>query len=302
MADAVGLPCAVRSPTRTAWGRGDWGGSPRFQVARGHRSHDLNHERLLMTQSSPTSARIYLGEPRASDIASDAKPRSTMFLLTAFLICGGCVLPEVGLNSAEDAGTSTAAPQSTESVADAPSPSPSAEEVRPTSANSMMTPEVQASVPVDGSSADESMTASAPSDALDAGTMSQGPTAPTSFCTVGKYLCDGEYLSRCPADGRSLELVASCTSAALCNAEKGRCEQAACAPNSALCEGNVLKQCSADGTKFTDTPCGSARCNQLSARCDECEPYSTKCDGRHTLRNCSGWGLRRRPRHATGSA
>lgn len=119
-------------------------------------------------------------------------------------------------------------------------------------------------------------------------------------CVPGSHTCNGNMLMECAADATHYAVSSQCVSAALYDADNGKCQFAACAPGSVLCMGNTLSKCQVDGTAFIDTPCGSSMCNQSQARCDVCVAGSLTCDG-NTVVTCNQDGQTTSRRACPGS-
>jgi hypothetical protein len=106
-----------------------------------------------------------------------------------------------------------------------------------------------------------------------------------------RFVCEGNQLLQCGPGASACLPLATCTSAILCDAQMGRCHQAACAPGSGICEGNVLLRCNADGTDYERESCGRSRqCNASRGRCDVCEPFSGECIDQRSRRVCRADG------------
>ncbi len=109
-------------------------------------------------------------------------------------------------------------------------------------------------------------------------------------CRTGELRCEGAELQRCNAGLTGFESVATCDSAALCNASTGQCS--ACAPGEIRCEGAEVLECSSDGGGFAPAaehdPCFAGRSIR---RCIEGllreEPCELGCDaGASECRAC----------------
>ena len=100
-----------------------------------------------------------------------------------------------------------------------------------------------------------------------------------AICESEAYRCDGATLLRCTNQPANYVQVATCGSAALCDAVAGRCVPPTCESGSALCKSNALYKCDVSGTGYTETPCGTGYCNQEKSRCDLCKASSMRCDG-----------------------
>ena len=122
-------------------------------------------------------------------------------------------------------------------------------------------------------------------------------------CDPGTYQCadnDGRQLLGCPPSQIGWEVVDTCDTAALCDAEAGMC-QVGCgpgvSPGSYRCEGAELQLCSLDGTHFeTVKTCATAhQCNATRQDCLPCVEGEFQCSGA-TLLTCtadSTWATER---------
>ncbi|HEX2735111.1 MAG TPA: hypothetical protein VHM70_26075 [Polyangiaceae bacterium] len=105
-------------------------------------------------------------------------------------------------------------------------------------------------------------------------------------CTMGEFKCseqDGRTLLGCPPSQDGWITVGNCATGALCQAgiASGKCQDAACSPNTPICQGAELQVCNADGTGYdTIKTCNSAaECNVTQMGCINCTPGDKQCNG-----------------------
>lgn len=99
-----------------------------------------------------------------------------------------------------------------------------------------------------------------------------------AICESQPYRCDGATLLRCMSQAANFVQVATCSSAALCDAVAGRCVPPTCQLGSVMCSQNILYKCDMSHAMYTETPCGMGYCNQEKSRCDLCKASSMHCD------------------------
>jgi hypothetical protein len=95
--------------------------------------------------------------------------------------------------------------------------------------------------------------------------------AEARVCTPNEFVCSGpsnNELMKCSSDGLTLIPIATCPSAATCDAPMRRCT--ACAPGALSCTSKQVQQCDEFGTKLVDVggpcPIGCAEGKCLSVR------------------------------------
>jgi hypothetical protein len=97
-------------------------------------------------------------------------------------------------------------------------------------------------------------------------------------------------LLRCESSGQAIKGVATCATAALCNATAGRCDTPTCAVNEYKCVGAELRICNASRNAFqlSKTCATSALCNEGAGTCDSpaCAVGQYQCQG-NLLRVCN---------------
>jgi hypothetical protein len=88
-------------------------------------------------------------------------------------------------------------------------------------------------------------------------------------CADGSYRCNDVSLETC-AKGTWARL-ASCQTAALCDAVHRVCTKPTCAPGERKCDGNVLRRCNADldGWDELETCSGTTTCSPDTMRCEQ---------------------------------
>ncbi|MCS6898234.1 MAG: SUMF1/EgtB/PvdO family nonheme iron enzyme, partial [Myxococcales bacterium] len=109
-------------------------------------------------------------------------------------------------------------------------------------------------------------------------------------CTPNAFLCVGDELRQCTADGSKTFLVAQCPAGA-CNATIGQCTS--CTPGSQYCSGKQLYVCNAFGDGWTPkgSPCNANQfCDPKGlGQCDICVEGGFFCLGAN-LRKCNAEG------------
>ncbi len=110
------------------------------------------------------------------------------------------------------------------------------------------------------------------------------------LCTSGAFRCNPDnaaQLQTCPPSRDTWEAVATCYTAALCDASAGKCKDG-CQPGTYQCSGAQLLHCVADGTKFEQIQvCPSAaQCSAAKQTCMPCVAGDYQCNGAK-LQRCS---------------
>jgi hypothetical protein len=109
------------------------------------------------------------------------------------------------------------------------------------------------------------------------------PTCHRGATSSDEFRCDDRALERCNESLTGYDPIATCVSAALCDASQrfDGCQRPICEPGEHVCREGFLQSCNADQTGFENVEnCGSqAACDASAGRCaDPCEPGAVRCN------------------------
>jgi hypothetical protein len=108
-------------------------------------------------------------------------------------------------------------------------------------------------------------------------------------CDPGTFECQGVELQMCDATG-TFVLAMECSSAKLCKAEKGMCDDQVCREGEYHCEGDQLQTCNRDFTDWQNEgrACDPGLCSVAAMGCLECLPGSAAtCSDEQTVQGCT---------------
>lgn len=111
-------------------------------------------------------------------------------------------------------------------------------------------------------------------------------------CSPGTFQCVGATLQSC-RQGR-FENFDECSSAALCDANFGRCQK--CSPSVSQCVADAVQQCDSnwgEATPYTRQQCAVGNCSQSAqaSGCNACRPGTIQCfEGSQSFSLCTASG------------
>ena len=106
-----------------------------------------------------------------------------------------------------------------------------------------------------------------------------GTSKSCTKCTPGAFVCDGNTLNICTADGMSYTLKQTCNSGKQCDQVNGQCTAPPdnCVLGNMKCVGDTLEACDDNGKYVQIDSCGAGLCDAGEGKCKQCASSQSAC-------------------------